>query len=289
MKPSFIVFGFGYVAQFLTPKLADSGFDIVGTRRKIQGTSENPAYHIIHFQDGDIEKYLSEATHILLSIPPAEGDGDIVLSQYGGLIKKYRSNIEWMGYLSSTGVYGNYDGVWVNELSHCHPLGRNGVLRLRAETDWMSLAKAYDLPLHIFRLAGIYGPRRNAIERIIAGRKETIYKPGQFFSRIHVDDIAAVIIASVQSPNPLSVYNLADDEPASSDVLDAYATYLLNKPPLKLVPFEEANLSPMEREFYSNNRRVSNAKIKEEFGFTFQYPSFRDGLNKIFEDLQHEY
>lgn len=285
MKHYFFIFGFGYVAQFLAPKLSDLGFDIVGTSRNNHKNLEKHSYRIINFLDSDIEAYLSKTTHILLTIPPIDEVTDIVLTQYNHLIKKYRANIKWIGYLSSTGVYGNHDGEWVNELSTCRPLGRTGILRLEAETVWTSLAKAYELPLHIFRLAGIYGPGRNALERIVAGKRKTIYKEDQVFSRIYIDDIVTAILASIHAPRALSIYNLADDEPAPSHAVDNYAAYLLNKQPLLALPFEEAPLSPMAKEFYSNNRRISNCKIKKELNFTLQYPSFRDGLNKIFEDL----
>lgn len=283
MKSLFFIFGFGYTAQFLAPQLSQLDFDIIGTQRISQTKKFNNGITVIDFLDPQLESYLSNSTHILLSIPPNE-QGDIVLSQYHSLIKKYASNIQWIGYLSSTGVYGNYEGKWVDESSDCRPLGTSSLLRLKAEQQWISVAQEYNLPLHIFRLAGIYGPKRNAIERILAGKKETIYKEGQVFSRVHVEDIVGIIIASLNASNRLSIYNVADDEPASPHLVDAYASHLLNRLPLPLIPFEEAHLSTMEKEFYANNRRVSNLTVKKELNYTFQYPSFKEGLTAIIEN-----
>jgi len=220
----------------------------------------------------------------LISVPPIPGIGDLILSNYSDLIKQYAAHIEWIGYLSSTGVYGNYQGNWVDESSICRPQSSSGILRLEAENAWLSYARYNKLPLHIFRLAGIYGPERNPLERIQSGKKYSIYKEGQMFSRVHVDDIVSILLASIKKTNPLSIYNVADDEPAASHVVDAYAASLLKQVPLPLILFEEASLSPKEQEFYLSNRRVSNEKIKRELNIVFRYPSFREGLSKIWSD-----
>lgn len=290
MNPYFFIFGFGYTAQYLAPKISKLGFDIIGTTRKPDGisTMTSSIYHRINFFDPEIENHLAKATHILLSIPPSDEAGDIVALHYVKLIKKYAANLCWLGYLSSTGVYGNHDGKWVNETSLCSPSAKTAILRLNAEQTWISLAEHNQLPMHIFRLAGIYGPQRNALERILAGKKYSIYKKDQVFSRIHVEDIVSVILSSIQAPKPLEIYNVADDEPAPSHIVDAYASKLLNKKPLPLIEFDKTNLSTMEKEFYSNNRRISNQKIKQDLKVTLQYPSYKDGLNKIFKDLQIE-
>lgn len=283
MTPTFFMFGFGYTANRLAQKLIPLGFDVVGTtRQQIKKTMRLPsAITLIDFESSDIKDYLNQSTHLLISVPPAAVMGDLVLSNYLELIKRHAPHIDWLGYLSSTGVYGDYQGNWVDEESICKPQSPSGILRLEAENKWVSLAKGNQLPLHIFRLAGIYGPGRNPLERIQSGKKYSIFKDGQVFSRIHVDDIVSVLLASIEHPNPFSIYNVADDEPAASHVVDAYAASLLQRLPLSLIPFEEASLSTKELEFYLSNRRVSNTKIKQELDVILHYPSFREGLAQI--------
>ena len=144
------------------------------------------------------------------------------------------------------------------------------------------MAQNYQLPLHIFRIAGIYGPQRNALTRIAQGKTQTIYKENHNFSRIHVEDIAAVLIASIKNPNPISIYNIADDEPAPAHEVDEYAAHLLHAPMPEKVPFELATLSPMAKEFYTHHRRVSNAKIKQELLVKLTYPTYREGLQQLY-------
>lgn len=285
MTPSFFIFGFGYTANRLTQRLTQIGFKVVGTTRQEskKAMTYSEKITLIDFEAADIEYYLSQSTHLLISTPPDARIGDFVLSYYSQLIKK-NMHIEWLGYLSSTSVYGDYQGNWVDEDSICRPKSASGVLRLEAEKAWFSYAESNQLPLHIFRLAGIYGPQRNPLERIKSGKKYSVFKEGQVFSRIHVDDIVSVIFASIKNPHPLSIYNVADDEPTASHEVDAYATSLLEQSPLPLVPFEEASLSPGERDFYSSNRRVSNLKIKKELKIVLRYPSFREGLTQIWRE-----
>ncbi|WP_133136747.1 SDR family oxidoreductase [Legionella rowbothamii] len=283
MTPTFFMFGFGYTATRLAHQLLSLGFDVVGTtrqeRKKVM--SHPPAIRLIDFNAPDIENYLSESTHLLISIPPVAGGGDYVLSHYSELIRRHAAHIEWVGYLSSTGVYGDYQGNWVDEESICRPQSASGILRKEAEKAWFSYAKDNQLPLHIFRLAGIYGPERNPLERIQSGKEYSIYKEGQVFSRTHVDDIASVLLASIKNPHPLSIYNVADDEPAASYVVDAYAASLLKRSPLPLISFEDASISPKEQEFYLSNRRVSNAKIKRELNIALHFPTYREGLTQL--------
>ncbi|WP_392538613.1 SDR family oxidoreductase [Legionella sp. 227] len=286
MTPSFFIFGFGYTANRLAQRLIQLGFNVVGTtRQETQKAMTHPAkITLIDFQAADIDYYLSQSTHLLISVPPDAHIGDLVLSYYSELIKGNRAHIQWLGYLSSTGVYGDYQGNWVDEESVCRAKSASGILRLEAEKAWFSYAESNQLPLHIFRLAGIYGPQRNPLARIISGKKYSIFKEGQVFSRIHVDDIVSVILASIKNPHPLSTYNVADDEPAASHEVDAYAASLLNQSPLPLIPFEEASLSPREQEFYLSNRRVSNLKIKKELNIVLHYPSFREGLMQLWRE-----
>lgn len=286
MTQAFFMFGFGYIANRLTEKLTLLDFDVVGTTRqeRKRTTNHSPAITLIDFEASEIEYYLSRSTHLLMSVPPVADKGDLILSYYSELIKRHARHVEWLGYLSSTGVYGDYQGNWVDGSSVCRPQSSSGILRLEAEKAWLSYAKYNKLPLHIFRLAGIYGPERNSLVRIQSGKKYSIYKEGQMFSRIHVDDIVSILLASIKKPNPLSIYNVADDEPAASHVVDAYAASLLKQLPLPLISFEEASLSPREQEFYLSNRRVSNLKIKKELNIVLHYPSFREGLTQIWSD-----
>ncbi len=286
MKKSIFVYGFGYTAKALVVKLEQSGIDWMGTSRQdpMPVTGQKPIKNVIRFNAADLEDYLSKAQYLLISTPPLPKDGDPVLFHYDALIRKYAPRMDWVGYLSSTSVYGDHQGKWVDEDSPCNPLGISGMMRMQAEQAWLTCAKENHIPLHIFRLAGIYGPKRNALQRIYAGKEYSVFKEGQFFSRIHVDDIASVLLASMQAPNPWSVYNVADDEPAPSHVVDTYACSLLDRSPLPLVPLEQAALSPMEKDFYANNRRVSNLKIKHELNVCLQYPSFREGLEQIWKD-----
>lgn len=283
MKPCFFIFGFGYTAEFLARHLLSLNFEVIGTTRDKEKSlnSHELHYKLIDFNEIEIKAHLNRATHILISTPASDNIGDPVLAYFSDLITQYASHIQWIGYLSSTGVYGDHQGAWVDETSSSQLLGTQGQRRLDAENAWLSFAKKQQLPLHIFRLAGIYGPKRNALERILAGKKESIYKEGQVFSRVHVEDIVSVILASIKYPKPYSIYNVADNEPAPSHEVDAYAASLLNHPALALIPYNMATLSPMERQFYSNNRRVSNTKIKKELLVDLQYPTYREGLNCI--------
>lgn len=285
MKPNFFIFGFGYTAKALANQLISQGFSVIGTSRlPEEQQKEHAGVKIIDFNSPHIQAFIGQSTHILISTPPANTQSDLVLIQYGELIKQQTPYLKWLGYLSSTGVYGNYQGNWVNEDSECIPHTSAGIARLKAEQAWIAFAKENQLPLHVFRLSGIYGPARNAIDRMIHGKKYSIYKEGQVFCRVHVEDIVSTLLASIQSPKALSIYNVSDDEPAPAHIVDQYAAKLLHQKPLPLIPFAEAHLSPMEQEFYANNRRVSNIKIKEEFNMVLKYPTYREGLTQIWKD-----
>ncbi|MCE0721667.1 SDR family oxidoreductase [Legionella resiliens] len=285
-SPCFFIFGFGYTAEFLARELLKLNFKVIGTTRdknKILNSAQKH-YKLIDFCENEITAHLSKATHILVCIPPAEKAGDPVLSCFSDLISQNRTHIQWLGYLSSTSVYGDHQGAWVTEESNSRAAGMQGKSRLSTENKWMSFARQHEIPLYIFRLAGIYGPHRNAIERITAGKKASIYKEGQYFSRIHVADIASVICASIKNPQPYSVYNVADDEPTPAHIVDAYAASLLGHPPLPLISCDIATMSSREKQFYTSNRRVSNAKIKAELKINLLYPSYREGLSQLFKD-----
>ena len=285
MRPHLLIFGFGYTAHFLAQKARDINIQVTATTRDNDALGYNREFdcELIHFSENSIEQTLATASHILISTPPTHDLGDPVLVNFGNLLKKYIKNIQWIGYLSSTGVYGDHQGHWVDESSTSIALGGQGQLRLAAENEWRSFAEAYhQVSLTIFRLAGIYGPQRNVLARLMAGKNDTIVKDGHFFSRIHVDDIVLAIVAAMQHPKPgVSIYNVADDEPTPSHVVDEYAATLLQRPPLKRIAYEMATLSPMAQEFYSHNKRVSNAKLKQEFNIQLTYPTYKEGLDYL--------
>ena len=286
MRPHLLIFGFGYTAHFLAKKAREINIQITATTRDSDGLGYNREFdcEIIHFSEKSIELALATASHILISTPPMDELGDPVLINFGKLIKKYAKNIRWIGYLSSTSVYGDHQGLWVDESSKPIALGKQGQLRLAAEQEWSIFAATYQLPLTIFRLAGIYGPQRNVLARLMAGKKDTIVKEDQFFSRIHVEDIALAIIAAMQHPKlGITIYNVADDEPAPNHIVDEYAASLLQRPALKRISYEIATLSPMAQEFYSHNKRVSNAKLKKEFNIQLSYPTYRKGLSHLLQ------
>jgi nucleoside-diphosphate-sugar epimerase len=219
---------------------------------------------------------LAEATHLLSSVPPDE-TGDPVLDMHRAEIDAVAQGLAWIGYLSTTGVYGDRNGGSVDEMSALTPSGERGRRRVAAEQAWLALKQ----PAHLFRLAGIYGPGSSALSTMREGRAKRIAKPGQIFSRIHVADIAQVLEASMARPHPGAAYNVCDDDPAPPSDVIAFAAALLNMTPPPEVPFEQAELSPMARSFYDDNKRVSNSRIKRELGVALHYPSYRVGLPAI--------
>lgn len=203
-----------------------------------------------------------------------------MLAALGEAVAK-TSGVEWIGYLSTTGVYGDRQGGWVSEEDAPDPGQARSRLRLAAERDWLVFGDAQGVRVHIFRLAGIYGPGRNVLERLRAGSARRIVKPGQVFSRVHVEDVAAVLRASVARPRAGRVYNVADDEPSSQQEVIAFAAGLLGIAPPPEEPFDAADLSPLARSFYSECRRVRNDRIKGELGVALRYPTYREGLRSL--------
>lgn len=284
MRPHLLIFGFGYTAHFLAQKARDIPISITATTRNNDTLGYHEALNctLIHFSEKSIEQALATASHILISTPPLANEGDPVLIHFGHLLKKYRSTIQWIGYLSSTSVYGDHQGAWVNESTKPIPLEPQGQLRLLCENAWISFAESHALSLSIFRLAGIYGPQRNVLTRLLAGKTETIVKEGHFFSRIHVEDIVLAVMAAMQQLKPgISIYNVADDEPAPGHIVDAYAATLLQRAPLQKIAYEAAVLSSMAQAFYSQNKRISNAKLKNELHIQLTYPTYKEGLTAL--------
>ncbi|MEL6099673.1 MAG: SDR family oxidoreductase [Pseudomonadota bacterium] len=205
--------------------------------------------------------------------PNAEGDP--ILTQYRDVIAATAPTLEWVGYLSTTGVYGDHNGAWIDESTPLAPSTQRGQWRKAAEQAWIDIP---DLPLHIFRLAGIYGPGRGPFEKVRRGTARRIIKKGQVFSRIHVDDIAQVVTASINRPNPGAVYNVCDDDPAPPQDVISYAAELLELPEPPAVAFEKAEMTPMARSFYAESKKVRNDKIKDELGVALKYSNYREGL-----------
>jgi nucleoside-diphosphate-sugar epimerase len=279
-------FGMGYTALTLGRRLAAEGWSVSGTCRTA-ATAERlrEAGFPVHFFDRHHplpRQVLQQTTHLLVSVPP-DASGDPVLATHGRDIAA-REGLSWVGYLSTTGVYGDRDGGRVDETSALLPTGERGRRRVAAEHGWLDLWRGRNVPVHIFRLAGIYGPGRSAFDALRANTAKRIDKPGQVFSRIHVDDLASVLIASIRRPRPGAIYNVCDDDPSPPEAVVAHAAALLGVPAPPLVPLEAAGLSPMARSFYDDNKRVSNRLIKTELGVRLRYPDFRAGLAAILAD-----
>lgn len=275
-------FGYGYTASFLAERLKKFGWKALGTttdpEKKVflkQAGVEAMLYDHNHTIN-DPYHVFRDVTHVLLSIPPAN-EGDPVVDVHGLDLAKM-PNIEWVGYLSTTAVYGNQDGNWVDEMTPPEPTSRRGSLRLRAEQQWQFLHLNDGLPLHIFRLSGIYGPGRSAIDSVRAGTARRIEKAGHVFNRIHVEDIVQALIASMNAPNPGAIYNLSDDMPSSSNDVVTYACELTGTTPPPLTLFDQTEMAPIVRSFYKDNKRVRNDRVKNELGVELLYPDFRTGL-----------
>jgi len=283
-KSHLFCFGMGYCAANLAKQLSQDGW-------KISGTSQSESLDTaIHTFSGNApmettSSALADVTHILISIPP-NARHDPALACHEEDIIKLKS-LQWVGYLSTTGVYGNTNGEIVDETTPTRPTSQRSRNRLNAEIQWLNLYNVHNLPIHVFRLPGIYGPGRNALDQVAAGRIRRIDKPGHQFSRIHVNDITNTLMQSISSPNPGRIYNVCDNEAASPADVTAYACKLLGVPAPVPVPYEVAvkGMSPMALSFWQDNRRVDNTRIKLELGVQLNYPTYRDGLKAIFACL----
>ena len=279
-----LFFGFGFSAQALARRLDQKLWRITGTSRSKDGTHAIQArgYEGVVFDK--LAAIPASVTHIVSSVPP-DAEGDAVLRRFGHDLQASARRLQWVAYLSTTGVYGDHGGAWTDENTPLTPNTERGDRRLGAETAWMKLQQADGLPLHIFRLAGIYGVGRNQLLSVRDGTAKRVVKPGQIFSRIHVEDIAGILLASMARPQPGSAYNVADDEPCPPQDVVEYAARLLGLPVPPDVAFEAAQLSPMARSFYADSKRVSNAKVKSELGYRFHFPSYRAGLAALLQTL----
>ena len=282
MDKTLLSFGHGYSARALASLLLPQGWEITGTTRSADNADALLAHGIkpMIWPGDDISPALGSATHLLISTGP-DAAGDPVLNLLRHQIAAAAPRLEWVGYLSTTGVYGDHQGGWVDETTPLTPATERGRHRVTAEATWQALAQDTGLPLHIFRLAGIYGPGRGPFAKVRRGTARRIIKPAQVFSRIHVDDIAQVLAASIARPNPGAVYNLCDDEPAPPQDVIGYAAELLRVPAPPAIDYENADLTPMARSFYAESKRVRNDRIKDELGVRLKYPDYRTGLRAL--------
>ena len=285
-------FGLGFSARALARRLieadgAEARWTVAGTTRSAEKVAELRAAGIEAYRfDRDhplAPGALDGTTHLLVSIAPdgeGPGQGDPVLDAQGADIAAL-PDLQWIGYLSTTGVYGDWQGAEVDETSELRGAKGRNLRRIEAEAAWLALHEKKGLPVHVFRLAGIYGPGRSALDTVRAGRAKRIDKPGHLFSRIHVEDIAKTLQASIARPFPGRVYNVCDDEPAAAEAVTAYACKLLGVEPPPLIPLDKAEMSPMALSFWQDNRLVSNRRLHEELGVALDYPNYRAGLEAI--------
>ncbi|WP_299026325.1 SDR family oxidoreductase [uncultured Sulfitobacter sp.] len=276
MDKRLLSFGHGYSARALAARLVPEGWHIIGTTRDpekmdaIAATGVEP----VLWPGTDMQPLIAEFPNVLISAGPGP-DGDPVLAQLSSALAKAAPAMRWVGYLSTTGVYGDHQGGWVDERTPLTPSTKRGQARVEAEAAWQAIA---GLPLHIFRLAGIYGPGRGPFSKVRNGTARRIIKEGQVFSRIHVEDIALALELSLKAPSSGAIYNLCDDDPAPPQDVIGHAAELLGMPVPPAVAFETAEMTPMARSFYAESKRVRNDHIKDVLGWRPAYPDYRSGL-----------
>ena len=287
--PHLFCFGLGYSAVRIAERLMREGWTVSGTTRSAekQHALNKKGIRAFLFERGrpldDAVEALTGVTDVLSSVPP-DGEGDPVLDHHHDDLVAMEG-VRWLGYLSTTGVYGDTGGAAVDETAALHPTTERSRRRVAAEHLWRDLYDINGLPVHLFRLAGIYGPGRSVLDQARAGTARRIEKPGQMFSRIHVDDIASIVRASMARPEPGGVYNVCDDEPAEPSAVVLYACELLGLQPPPVISFSQAaeGMSPMALTFWRDNRRIINRRLKEVLRIDLAYPDYRAGLRAILE------
>ena len=283
-RPTLLSLGHGYSARRLARDLLSEGWRILATTRdpgKMDAIAASGAEPLLWPLETP-EAALAEADHLLASAAPAQGD-DPVLARLAPQLAEAAPDLRWVGYLSTTGVYGDRGGAWIDETAERRPATARGAARVAAEDAWLALHARSGLPVHLFRLAGIYGPGRGPFAKVRAKSARRIVKPGQVFSRIHVDDIAGALRASLAAPRPGRAWNVNDDLPAPPQDVLAEAARLLDLPPPPEIAYEDADLSPMAASFYSESKRTSNRRLKTELGWRPQHPTYREGLRAILD------
>ncbi|MEX3313974.1 SDR family oxidoreductase [Sulfitobacter sp. PS-8MA] len=276
MEKTLLSIGHGYSARALAARLIPQGWRIIGSTRSPDKLDEIAATGVepLLWPGSDLGALLKEVPNVLISAGPGP-EGDPVLLALADDMAEAAPGMRWLGYLSTTGVYGDHGGGWVDETTPLTPSTRRGAARVQAEAAWAAIP---DLPLHVFRLAGIYGPGRGPFEKVRSGKARRIIKPGQVFSRIHVADIAQALDLSLAQPQPGGIYNLCDDDPAPPQDVIAHAAELLGLPLPPEEDFASAEMSPMARSFYAESKRVRNDHAKAALGWQPIYPDYRSGL-----------
>ena len=288
-KINIFCFGFGQVAKNFIKKINKKNIEINLTVTSRESSSkkvfEGINYDSFQFSqntfDKSLIKNLESSNYVLVSIAPIDG-GDIVVKNFRNILKEKK--IKWLTYLSATSVYGDHKGEWVDEKSKTNPTSPNGALRLKAEKSRMELAENKNLPVQIFRLSGIYSHESNVLKRLKSGDAKIIEKENQFFSRIHVEDIAEILFKSLEKFKTKEIYNISDDKPASSKEVILYGSKLLNIEPPTIVELKSLE-NEMVINFYKDSKRVNNKKMKEIFNYKLKYPTYVEGLNNIHNDL----
>ncbi|TWT15092.1 SDR family oxidoreductase [Reyranella sp. CPCC 100927] len=282
------IFGFGDTAAQLAHEARKSRYTVIGTVRTVDKLRalRDAGHEIVRFaSDGPLDapaQALAGITHLLCSIPP-DAEGDPAALAHADDVARHASGLRWIGYLSTTGVYGDHGGAWIDETTPVAPISDRARRRVAAEQQWQALGERLRVPTFIFRLPGIYGPGRSALDQVRAGTARRIARPGQVFSRIHIEDIATTVLASMRQPDASAIYNVADDEPSAQADVVAFAYTLLGLLPPPPVDYAdiEASLPPMARSFYAESRRMKNDRIKRDLGVTLAYPTYREGLRAI--------
>lgn len=278
-------FGYGFSAQALARRLRARGWTISASYRRPEDAARLAADGVtaVHVEDpAQLSAVLAETRAVLVSAPPT-AEGCPGLAALAPAIARAGAFPDWIGYLSTTGVYGDRRGRWVFETSRLAAQSVEGARRVRAERDWWEMGRGMGLTVAAFRLPGIYGPGRSAFDRLREGRARRITSPSHVFSRIHVDDLAAGLEASILRPRAGAAYNLCDDEPCANSEVVAYAAELLGLPVPPDVPLADVRLPPAAMRFYAESKRVSNALAKAELGWRPIYPSYREGLRAVLE------
>ena len=282
-------FGFGQVAKNFIKKLSTENYklnlSVTSRSESSKKTSNGIEYNNYLFDDKKFDRdlliKLNQATHILISIPPINKE-DIVLKNFSEFIKS--SKVKWITYLSSTSVYGDHKGEWVNESSKTNTFTDKGLARLETENSWISFAKNNELPIQIFRLSGIYSNEKNTLSRLKSGEVNIINKTDHYFSRIHVEDIANVLSSSLNNFKKKEIYNISDNQPASAEEVVMYGVKLLGIDKPKTIEINEIK-SEMLKNFYKDSKKVDNKKMKEFFNHKLKYPTYVEGLNYIFNNI----
>ena len=276
-------FGFGYTAQALARRLSARTVSLAGTRTSLAGDPAPLGARLAEFKgdaaSAEVRALLAGATHALISIPP-DVEGDVVLRHFRDELAGL-GDLAWVGYLSTVGVYGDWQGQWVDETSPTRPTSERSLRRVQAERAWLAFGKDTGKRVEVFRLAGIYGPGRSIVDTLRAGTARRIVKPGQVFNRIHVDDVARVLAAAIDKDAGHRIYNVGDDEPAPPQDVVAYAAELMGLPVPPEVAFETAGLTGMAASFWVECKRVANARIKGDLGVELMYPTYREGLRSL--------